>query len=106
MLEGITWQYRTANMHDRRYTGEIERLRSPQRLERLEVERVVGLCLEGLSAHSLLDVGTGSGLFSEKFAEKGLKPAGVDANFGMIQAARDYLPHIPLSQAIAEELPY
>ncbi len=45
-------------MHERRYNGEIERLRAPQRLVLLEVDHVVNLCLEGIHAVNVLDIGT------------------------------------------------
>jgi hypothetical protein len=43
----------------------LEKLRSPERMALLEVERVVQLTLEGCVADSILDIGTGSGLFAE-----------------------------------------
>jgi methylase of polypeptide subunit release factors len=52
-------------MHERRFRGDPARLRSPERLEQLEVERVVELSLEGITAGSVLDVGTGTGVFAE-----------------------------------------
>ena len=45
-------------MHEKRFEGAIDRLRSPERVERLDVERVVDLCLESETATSVLDVGT------------------------------------------------
>jgi hypothetical protein len=33
-------------MHERRYYGEIERLRASERVALLEVDRVVALCLD------------------------------------------------------------
>ena len=74
-------------MHEKRFEGDISRLRSPERMERLEVERVVGLCLEKGLAKNMLDVGVGTALFAEGFAQHGLKVAGVDANPEMLPAA-------------------
>ena len=54
-------------MHERRFKGEVERLRAPERIQRIEVDRVVNLCLEGVRADSVLDVGTGSAIFAEAF---------------------------------------
>ncbi len=34
-------------MHEKRFEGDIARLRNPERIARLEVERVVTLCLKG-----------------------------------------------------------
>ncbi|MHC1782551.1 MAG: class I SAM-dependent methyltransferase [Anaerolineaceae bacterium] len=68
-------------MTEKRYNREIERLRDADRLERLEVERVVTLALQGLvQPQSMLDVGCGSGVFSEAFASRGLSVSGVDVN--------------------------
>ena len=94
-------------MNERRFGGEIERLRAPQRLERLEVERVVGLCLEGLvNAESALDIGTGSGIFAEAFAAKGLQIAGIDLRDDMLEAARSYVPTGDFRLAHMEKLPF
>ncbi len=48
-------------MHEKRFEGDMERLRNPERLARLEVDRVVALCLEGTIIKNMLDVGTGTG---------------------------------------------
>ena len=94
-------------MHEKRFHREIERLRDPERVARLEVERVVSLALEGLpDARSLLDIGAGTGLFAEQFAARGLEVAGVDANPEMIEAARRYVPSGVFEQAEAEMLPF
>ena len=77
-------------MHERRFNREIERLRDPERLARLEVERVVALSLEGLEGvKKILDIGTGSGVFAEIFAAKGLEVNGVDANPDVLPVAQD-----------------
>ncbi|MGQ9852901.1 MAG: hypothetical protein ACUVTG_05805, partial [Candidatus Oleimicrobiaceae bacterium] len=65
-------------MHERRYSGEVKRLRDPERLARLEVARVVELSLQGISAHRLLDVGVGTSVFAEAFARRGLRVVGID----------------------------
>jgi hypothetical protein len=57
----------TPHSHKRRYAGGAERLRAPQRMALLETVRVVQLCGEGISAATVLDVGTGSGVFAEAF---------------------------------------
>ncbi|MBE2270633.1 MAG: class I SAM-dependent methyltransferase [Anaerolinea sp.] len=92
--------------NDRRYGGEIERLRSPQRLALMEVERVVELALDGIAAQSALDVGTGSGLFAEAFAARGLTVAGVDLRDDMLEAARQYVPGGDFRQGRMESLPF
>lgn len=92
--------------NDRRYSGDIERLRSPQRMALMEVERVVDLALAGLTAQSALDVGTGSGLFAEHFAARGLTVAGVDLREDMLEAARQYVPTGDFRQGRMEAVPF
>ena len=92
--------------HDRRFSGKPERLRRPERLTLLEPERVVSLCLADAAVESVLDVGTGSGLFAEVFAQWGLEVAGVDVNAEMVAAARAYVPKGTFEVASAEALPF
>jgi hypothetical protein len=47
-------------MHKRRYSGTVERLRMPERLALLEVDRVVNLAMKGSVSTTVLDVRTGS----------------------------------------------
>ena len=94
-------------MHERRFNREIERLRDPERIARLEVERVVGLALEGLAdIHTVLDIGMGSGVFSEQFATRGLQVTGVDVNPNMLPAAQKYVPSGTFYESAAESLPF
>lgn len=93
-------------MHEKRFDGEIERLRAPERVRRLEVERVVSLCLDGAEIKNVLDVGSGSGLFAEAFSQRGINVSGVDANPAMLPAARQFVPGGEFREATAEELPY
>jgi ubiquinone/menaquinone biosynthesis C-methylase UbiE len=94
-------------MHERRFHRAIERLRDSERVERLEVGRVVRLTLEGpIKPQSALDVGMGSGLFAEAFSAEGLRVAGVDANPEMIPAAKSFLPAGVFKAGIAEALPF
>jgi len=93
-------------MHERRFQGCLERLRSPDRVARLEVERVVTLCLEGIAARTMLDVGTGTGLFAEAFVAQGLEVTGIDANPDMIEAAPLYVPGGQFKLAPAETIPF
>ena len=94
-------------MHERRFNREIERLRDPERIARLEVERVTNLALEDLKGvQTVLDVGTGSGLFTEQFAAKGLQVTGLDANPEMLPVARQYVPLGTFHEGIAEKLPF
>jgi ubiquinone/menaquinone biosynthesis C-methylase UbiE len=94
------------SMHEKRFAGSVERLRSPERVAHLEVERVVDLFLEDRKIGRLLDVGTGSGLFAEAFARRGLDVAGVDARPEMLEAAREFVPAGQFKQGVVEALPY
>ena len=94
-------------MHEKRFNREIERLRDPKRVARLEVQRVVRLALEGLpEANTVLDIGAGSGLFAEQFAARGLAVSGIDANPDMVEAAQGFVPTGAFKQAEAENLPF
>jgi ubiquinone/menaquinone biosynthesis C-methylase UbiE len=93
-------------MNEKRFDGEIERLRAPARVERLEVERVITFCLDAVVLKDVLDVGTGTGLFAEAFSERGLAVSGVDTNPKMIAAARQFVSKGDFKEATAEALPY
>lgn len=93
-------------MYEKRFEGDINRLRAPERVERLEVERVTDLFLESGASGSVLDLGTGTGLFAEAFSRHGLEVAGVDANPEMLIAARRYVPKGDFREGTAEALPY
>lgn len=93
-------------MHERRFHGEADRLRSAQRLELLEVERVVGLCLEGLDIETVLDVGTGTGVFAEAFSQQGLVVTAIDVNPDLLETAKRYAPQATFRQAPAETIPF
>ena len=93
-------------MNERTYNSGVARLRSAERVERLEVDRVVDLCIGGNKINSLLDVGIGSALFAERFSKKNIKVAGVDSNPEMLEASKDYLPDSELKLAPAETLPF
>jgi ubiquinone/menaquinone biosynthesis C-methylase UbiE len=93
-------------LHEHRFHGNLERLRSPERLARLEVERVVALSLEGLAPGSILDVGTGTGVFAEAFAARGWDVSGIDASPEMIAAVQGFVPQGHFRQALAEEIPF
>ncbi len=93
-------------MNERVFHGGAARLRDPQRVARLEVERVVELSLDGIQAAKVLDVGTGSGIFAEAFAARGLEVAGIDSNSEMVEAARQYVPAGDFRPATAEAIPH
>jgi ubiquinone/menaquinone biosynthesis C-methylase UbiE len=93
-------------VHEKRFEGEIGRLRSAERVARLEVERVVDVCSERGKINRLLDVGTGTGLFAEAFSRRGAEAAGVDVNPNMLVAARGFVPTGDFQEGTAEALPY
>lgn len=94
-------------MHNRRFdASKIDRLRSPERLERMEVSKVVNQCVEDGTIQSILDVGTGSGIFAEEFSKRGIHVEGVDVNSEMVAACAEILPSIKFKISPAEDLPY
>lgn len=93
-------------MNERVYNHGADNLRSPERLEKLEVERVVDLCLNSNKIRSVLDIGTGSGLFAEAFHKRDVKVAGVDINQEMIKIARKFIPSGEFRVSPAEKLPF
>ncbi|MHB1686406.1 MAG: class I SAM-dependent methyltransferase [Ignavibacteriaceae bacterium] len=95
-----------SSKNDRVFNQGVDRLRTPERVERLEIERVVNSSLEGKKIQSVLDIGTGSGLFAEAFHQRKLKIAGVDSNQSMVDAAKDFLPDSTIQVAPAEALPF
>jgi ubiquinone/menaquinone biosynthesis C-methylase UbiE len=92
--------------HERRFHGEADRLRAPDRIARLEVERVVTLSLESLTVQRLLDIGTGSGVFAEAFARLVPSVTGLDTNSELLAVARGYVPGAEFREAPAEDLPF
>jgi ubiquinone/menaquinone biosynthesis C-methylase UbiE len=95
-----------ADLHERRFHGEPDRLRAPERIALLEVDRVATLSLEGLAAARVLDVGTGTGVFAEAFAARGCAVTGIDANGELLEVARRFVPGAEFRQASAEAVPY
>ena len=62
--------------------------------------------LQPEATHSLLDVGCGTGQFSQRFSEIGLQVTGVDHNLDMLDYARSIDQKINYIQASAEKLPF
>ncbi len=93
-------------MHEKRFGGGIERLRDRERVERLAVERVVAICLEHGPISSVLDVGTGTGLFAEEFSKRGRQVAGLDVNPEMLAEARRFVPEAEFQEGTVEALPF
>jgi ubiquinone/menaquinone biosynthesis C-methylase UbiE len=96
----------SSGSHLRRFHGDPERLRSARRIALLEPERVVSLSIEGLRASSVLDIGTGTGLFAEAFARWGLEATGVDVNTEYLSMARTLAPAVHFLEGPAEALPF
>jgi SAM-dependent methyltransferase len=92
--------------HDRRYQGGAERLRSPQRIALLETGRVVSLSVEGLDIESVLDVGTGTGIFAEAFTSASRRVEGIDPEPGLLEVARRLVPAVSFREGTAEKLPF
>ncbi len=93
-------------VNERVYNQKINKLRSPNRIKLIEIERVVELSLENIRIKNVLDVGTGSGLFAEAFASKKLQVNGIDINQEMIEAVKEIVPGGEFLTAPAESIPY
>ena len=96
----------SAPAHDKRFHGGAERLRAPERLALMEIPRVVELSAEGADILSVLDVGTGAGVFAQAFAERSLKVTGIDPNLELLEMARTAVPAAAFIEATAEVLPF
>lgn len=93
-------------MNERIYNGEIDRLRTPERVSLLEVDRVIENCLTGQNISTVLDVGTGTGLFAEKFLNRGFDVAAIDSNPAMVAATQKALRGLSIREASAEQIPF
>ncbi|HVP19157.1 MAG TPA: class I SAM-dependent methyltransferase [Spirochaetia bacterium] len=92
--------------HERRFHGGAERLRAPERLALLETARVVELSTEGLAPASVLDVGTGTGVFAEAFVRASLRTTGIDPDRDLLVRARHFVPDARFLEAVVEDLPF
>jgi len=92
--------------HERLFRGDASILRSPERIAILELDRVIGLCTQNLTINSVLDVGTGSGLFAEAFCGFGADVMGIDTNADLLSIARAKVPDARFIEGIAESLPF
>ena len=93
-------------MNARRFHGDPARLRSPERMALLEVDRVVAISLAELEVKNALDVGTGTAVFAEAFANLGLDVTGIDLNPEMTEWARRHVPAARFEVGAAERLPF
>jgi len=94
------------HLHERRFNGNADRLRSPERMALLEVEHVVALSMEDVSLKSMLDVGTGTAIFAEAFFQQGLQVGGIDTNPKLLEVARRHVPSGDFREALAEAIPF
>jgi ubiquinone/menaquinone biosynthesis C-methylase UbiE len=92
-------------MADVRWPESIAKLRRSKRLVELEVDAVADACLAGSGVRRVLDIGTGSGVFAEVFAGRGIGVVGLDPDPEMILAARRLVPTVPFLVGSAEQLP-
>ncbi len=92
--------------HERRFHGDADRLRAHDRIELMEVPRVVALSLDGVATANVLDVGTGTGVFAEAFAAMGLAVTGIDTNADLLAIAHGFAPAAQFREAAAEEIPF
>jgi len=95
-----------SDAHERRFHGDADRLRSPERLALLEVDRVIASSLQGLSVNRVLDVGTGTGIFAEAFQAEGLEVAAIDVNAMLLEKAQSQLPSVAFKIGQAEDIPF
>jgi ubiquinone/menaquinone biosynthesis C-methylase UbiE len=84
----------------------IQGLRAPERLAILEADRVASLSLQHHKIQSVLDVGTGSGIFAEVFIGLGLNVTGIDIQEAMLSAARMLIPRAHFELGSAEAPPF
>jgi len=108
-----------AHGHQRRYGAPGERLRAPERVALLQVPRAVDLGLQGLAPGdqpsdaaaagkglSVLDIGTGTGLFAEALLARGVQVTGIDPNQDLLDMAGRLVPGAAFLAGTAETLPF
>lgn len=88
------------------FSGDYSRLRKKERLEKIELDRVVKLTLENLDVSSLLDIGTGTGVFAEAFSAYVPKITGLDLNEEALAKAKEFAPMAEFRQGKMEALPF
>lgn len=106
ILLTVIFEKQVVAMNDRIYKQSPDKLRSKEREERLEIDKVIVKCLQDGTISNVLDVGCGSGVFTEHFVRQGLKAVGIDLNQDMIDAAKKFVPESDFLLAKAEDLPF
>jgi ubiquinone/menaquinone biosynthesis C-methylase UbiE len=77
-----------------------------QRADRVEKRIMQGLLADFAESHSLLEVGCGTGHFTEWFADRGLSAVGLDCSPSMLTFGRDHRIDIPFLLGDATSLPF
>jgi ubiquinone/menaquinone biosynthesis C-methylase UbiE len=77
-----------------------------RRADRVEKRIMQGLLADFAESRSLLEVGCGTGHFTEWFADLGLSAVGLDRSPFMLAFARDRRPDIPFLLGDATSLPF
>ena len=85
-------------------TSKHERLRSPERLQMLRINEVVGRLIDQNTRH-VIDVGAGTGVWSEAFLNAGmLDVTAVDSSATMIDQIRKLVPNAKHMQTQADTI--
>jgi ubiquinone/menaquinone biosynthesis C-methylase UbiE len=93
-------------MNERVFNGTFDKLRQPERLERLEVGRVINILTANRNIKTVLDIGTGTGVFAEEFYKNSFEVSAIDLNPNMIEEAKKYAPQVTYKVAPAENIPF
>jgi len=93
-------------MSENKAFTDVKKLRSPERVALLEIDRVIDLVLEDLSPVLVLDVGTGSGIFAGAFAAQAIQVTGIDINPKMLEEAQKFIEQGFFQVANAESIPH
>jgi ubiquinone/menaquinone biosynthesis C-methylase UbiE len=94
-------------MHNEKvYHGGIERLRNESRVALLEIPLVLEYCIKNITVNSMLDIGTGTGLFAEAFIKQGIKATGIDINKEFLEEAKRLVPDGLFKEASADTIPF
>lgn len=80
--------------------------RKEERLRRFPPGEIARKALEGLKAKSVLDIGTGTGVFAEAFAALGLFVVGLDPRADRLEVARAKVKGARFVEGRAEALPF
>ncbi|WP_022799147.1 class I SAM-dependent methyltransferase [Thermus islandicus] len=80
--------------------------RKEDRLRRFPPLEIARKALEGLKAKSALDIGTGTGVFAEAFAQMGLFTVGLDPRADRLEVARSRVQGARFVEGRAEALPF